>query len=988
MVSQMVFIRKWFEGVPYLVAASVFLLQTVLFKATAAQFVVSSVADGGAGSLRAAITGANGQSGPHSISFSIPGSGVRQILLQTGLPAITQPVTIDGTTQPGFNAFPLIQLDGTFVTDYSSGLKILSGNCVVRGLNFVGFGGEGIRLDGAGNNRVEGNHIGFRSSDGTLATNWLAGIAMIGSANNVIGGTTPGSRNIISGNAVGVYIGGGSYSNAVLNNYIGTTPNGTSILANNGVGILIESAYGNQIGGTNLNEGNLISGNAAAGILLSSRLCTNNVILGNLIGVDATGTAGLANSLDGVVLNDAAFNQIGNGTTQGRNIISGNVAAGVAFLSTNCTGNRISGNYIGVSASGLVKISNGDSGVVISSAPGNIVGGTTSGYGNVISGNSNGGIIVGGDGADNNIIQGNIIGANATGTAAIGNFGFGMNLVAGTNTLIGGSEPLAGNLISGNTRAGIQAIVGANRILIKGNKVGTDISGKQAIPNASFGIAFSTAGNQIGGTNSNEGNLISGNNDYGIYFTGASATNNLLAGNTIGTDVSGTVALANRLAGIGMSDCQGNTIGGTSIEARNLISGNGEQGMSLVNIRMSLIQGNYIGVDRTGTFAIPNHNDAGIGLYKCVSNVIGGSVIGAGNLIAGNTGSGIYCQDGGTNKILGNWIGVQAGGLLGIPNSLHNVVIEGSSGNLVGGVADGEGNVIAFTSGAGYDGVRVRSWFDGTKTINSTGNAIRGNSIFGNNGLGIDLEVDGVTLNDTGDADTGSNLQQNFPVLTTISGRYISVVKGTLNSKPNTTYLIDFYGNKATDTTGYGEGQLWLGFTSARTDSGGNVSFTVTLTNTVSVGQYITATATDPANNTSEFGLNISAAISIDNDHDLIPDDYESIYGFSATDASDAQKDFDGDGANNLAEFLAGTNPKDASDTLKLEQFKKLAKGMTMGFPTALGKKYRVEYSSTFGTNWTVLMDNIRGTGNITQVTDSSESAEGLRFYRVIVSDQ
>jgi hypothetical protein len=207
----------------------------------------------------------------------------------------------------------------------------------------------------------------------------------------------------------------------------------------------------------------------------------------------------------------------------------------------------------------------------------------------------------------------------------------------------------------------------------------------------------------------------------------------------------------------------------------------------------------------------------------------------------------------------GNFIGTKADGLTPLGNETHNVDIRfpgGANNNVIGGVAAGSDNVIAFvgTPGPGYDGIRIR---DG-----NTGNLIRGNSIFGNGtsaplALGIDMGANGVTLNDdvTCDSDTGANQLQNFPVLTNaLAGGGALRIGGALTSAASTSYLLQFYANTVVDYSGYGEGQTYLGSTNITTSAGCSASFNLTLLHvSAAPGQYLTATATDPNNNTSEF---------------------------------------------------------------------------------------------------------------------------------------
>src|SRR5262249_7916101 len=132
-----------------------------------------------------------------------------------------------------------------------------------------------------------------------------------------------------------------------------------------------------------------------------------------------------------------------------------------------------------------------------------------------------------------------------------------------------------------------------------------------------------------------------------------------------------------------------------------------------------------------------------------------------------------------------------------------------------------------------------------------TGNEVRLNSIFSDAGLGIDLGGDGVTLNNSV-PHTGPNDHENFPMVTaatTADG--VTTVTGTLNSTPDTTFAIDFYTLSSLNASGYGEGRYLLGSTSLMTDGTGNASFDLQFA--TPDGQFVTATATDPSGNTSEF---------------------------------------------------------------------------------------------------------------------------------------
>ena len=188
----------------------------------------------------------------------------------------------------------------------------------------------------------------------------------------------------------------------------------------------------------------------------------------------------------------------------------------------------------------------------------------------------------------------------------------------------------------------------------------------------------------------------------------------------------------------------------------------------------------------------------------------------------------------------------QQGVHIGGTNSFGNQIL----GNIIGLGVTGS-NALANSQ----NGVFVGS---------GTNNTIRGNSIFLNAGLGIDLAVNGVTANDPGDADGVANDSQNFPVLSSATNTPTeTTISGTLNSRASATYSIDFYSNVAADPTGLGESQVYLGSTNVTTDGGGNVSFTAVLPIPTLTGRFITALATDPFGNTSEFSTNIVAVSTV-----------------------------------------------------------------------------------------------------------------------------
>jgi hypothetical protein len=386
------------------------------------------------------------------------------------------------------------------------------------------------------------------------------------------------------------------------------------------------------------------------------------------------------------------------------------------------------------------------------------------------------------------IIEGNFIGTNATGTAALPNGG-GVVLVSGRNITIGGTTPATRNLISGNIADGVGLGFTSIPNIVQGNFIGTDVTGSMALGNGQQGVT-SGGGNVIGGDTAAAGNVISGNN-RGIELGGG----DIVQGNFIGTDLTGTIAVPNVDIGVNHAT-GGSTIGGlTSTPGTppgNLISGNGTAGLVIVFPANGDVQGNIIGADITGTQ--PLGNDLGISIVHTGGCTIGGTDVGAGNIVAFN---GTLCE------------AEHAG-----------VLVTGSD---------------------------------------ATGNRIEGNSIFSNAGLGIDLFMVfdgpcGITDNDTCDTDIGPNNLQNYPVLTSATsslGR--TTIQGSLNSAPNTAFRIEFFDNHQCHPSGNGSGEAFIGSTDVMTDGNCDAPISVTLDVTVETGHVITATTTDPTGNTSEF---------------------------------------------------------------------------------------------------------------------------------------
>jgi hypothetical protein len=396
-------------------------------------------------------------------------------------------------------------------------------------------------------------------------------------------------------------------------------------------------------------------------------------------------------------------------------------------------------------------------------------------------------------------------------------------------------------------------IVFANDNAIQGNFIGTNATGTVRSPNGASGDGgilvrgIGSRNNTIGGTTPEARNLISGNIGNGVLLQDLG---NIVQGNFIGTDVTGTVTIGNTQAGV--SSTGGSLIGGNTSAARNVISGNNR------GIELSVgdvVQGNFIGTDVTGTRPVPNLN---VGVNVTASgNTIGGLTsspgIPPGNLISGNVNAGLHIVTGFLNVIKGNIIGADITGTHSLGNT-SGIRID-SEQNTVGGMEGGVGNIVAF-NGSLCDVNNAGVVVSGSA---ATSNAILGNSIFSNGGLGIDLTVPfdgpcGVTPIHHCVSVAGPNNFQNYPVLTSAtSAGGGTTIQGSLDSVPNKTFRIEFFDNHQCHPSGNGSGETFIGSMDVTTGGNCTAPISVTLQVNVQSGHVITATATDPNGNTSEF---------------------------------------------------------------------------------------------------------------------------------------
>ncbi|CAN5891901.1 hypothetical protein BH23PLA1_BH23PLA1_20250 [soil metagenome] len=638
--------------------------------------------------------------------------------------------------------------------------------------NFIGGSEEGARnvISANRNNGIEiafsfstfiqNNFIGSDNSGQISQVRRMEGqITRLGNANQgiflndafstFVGGTDPSMRNVILGSGgSGITIGLGQ-ANLIEGNYIGIEVTGQRVrqegdnelllLGNFQDGISLFRTCDNTIGGVVLGARNVISGNQKNGLSLIDN-ARNNVILGNFIGTNAAGDEDHGNNLNGIFLN-APNNFIGGITAAAGNVISGNDANGVVIAGIEASNNLVAANFIGTDVSGTVGIGNSQSGIFINNAFNNLIGLEFPEAGNVISGNQADGVHIFGPLATNNVVVNNRIGTDITGNQRLGNGANGIFLNNSRGNRVGGVLEGQRNIISANGGSGIEILgqlnldnqsgeLEPNRVY--GNYIGTNRAGTAPLGNSTNGIFLNNSpNNHIGEEVLGAGNVISGNNAFGVLIGGRNARDNRVVGNFIGTDFSGTARLGNSFDGIAINNASGNFIGGTNdvidgtITFRrggNVISSNGGHGVHITGASPgNLIVGNLIGTDFSGNVELGN-NGSGIRLEINPNPMELRTTIVLGNVLSGNNAAGVEIAGLSTNVVvLGNRIGTNAAGNARLDNNT-GVFINDAVGNTIGGLSVAERNIISGNRSIGVQVFRVTP-------VEGLGNQIVGNYI-------------------------------------------------------------------------------------------------------------------------------------------------------------------------------------------------------------------------------------------------------------------
>lgn len=704
----------------------------------------------------------------------------------------------------------------------SGALPTITGNVNIDGSTAPGF--AGTPLVGVDYNHFEGLIFNSGSTGSTLRSLDLA---------NAVGNgvTLNGVQNML-----------------VVGNYIGVALDGIAFAGNGANGLQLFASSGVTVGGSTAQDRNLISANRYNGIYMNAS--SQNLIEGNYLGTDLTGTRDLGNGGNGVLITGGSSgNLIGGNDTAGNdptngifaippegNLISGNDGNGVLITGGSST-NTLSGNFIGTAASGNSALGNGLDGVAIVSANGNSLIGCTLldnpfVYYNVISGNGANGLSV--FNSNNTTIQANFFGMAADNDSPLGNHLNGV-LIKGSSsgTIMGGPIPL-GNVDAANGQNGLEVRDTASFFTSYNTFCGlAAFSNNPNLGNGHDGMLItSTGGNILIRTN-----VIAENGNDGIEISG-SARGVRVAGNIIGLNTQGVLAMGNRRNGV---EVNGNAhdiiIGGPqatfNIIFHNAISANGVNGVAIdghaYNVTVSF---SNIGTDLTG-FAAVGNAQAGVYIGSGTrATTIGSTDPDLPTVISGNLGNGVEMHGSRGNIVVGCFIGIDRAAALPLPNAGNGILLSNSSNNIIGRVtagvnasAVGPANVIAFN---GANGVYVDS---------GTSNAIRENSIYGNALLAIKLGP-------------WANKNASAPVLSSVVVMPLGTqVSGTLTSTPNSNFTIEFYA----DDLNRSSGRVFLGSKTVRTNAAGYAVFTFVGIQLPNGYSFVTASATDSQNNTSEF---------------------------------------------------------------------------------------------------------------------------------------
>lgn len=581
----------------------------------------------------------------------------------------------------------------------TNGITVTGSSCRISGLAVDGFPQSGILVSGATGTSIQGCNVGV-AADGVTAMipfdfmgtpeveplgNGIDGIEVTGSSKS----TTIRDSLISNNTRAGVEVHGNSTGTTIAGNLIGVTVTGRGKLGNKRDGVLIDGGASLTTVGGKATDRNIIADNGG-GVEILDAATSQNTVVGNYIGLDSAGQPD-GNTVLGVSIQDSPQNTIGGTGASDVNVISANGGTGVQVFGTTAVGNIIAGDYIGTTPDGTRAAGNLIG--VVAGAGLTDVGSTT--VLTVISGNSGDGIEYSAVAGLGSIVNCRV-GTNAAGTAAVPNGAAGIEI---QGSGVGVGDTLHPNLVSGNATQGILLNgTKAATDTVDGNIVGLAADGTTPLGNGREGILLLNASRNTVQRNTVDANILAG-----VALDGTAASN-VVRANVIGFDSAGAAhgnlegvfisGSQNTIGGTAAADA--NYIGGNRSDGIQ-INGAGDTAPASNN----LVEGNFIGTDRSGTRPLPNLQGVGL-LGTAHNNTIGGAAAGDANVISGNTGHGvgIFGSSVTANIVQGNFIGTTADGVTPIGNGQEGVIIVAPR-NTIGGTAAGDGNVIAHNGATG-----------------------------------------------------------------------------------------------------------------------------------------------------------------------------------------------------------------------------------------------------------------------------------------------
>ena len=703
-------------------------------------FTVTNTNDSGTGSLRQAMLTANATPGADAIQFAI-GSGVQTIAPLSPLPTITDAVTIDGTTQPGYAGTPIIEIRGDSGGAGIEGLTIRGENSTVRGLVINRFGSTQIWINGSGasGNVIAGNFLGLDQTGTIDVTTGSAGVIINGGATiNIIGGSDPASRNIISGNDHGIIIENPTTSgNRVEGNYIGLDVTGTVAIGNALHNVRINDSPNNTVGGPAASAANVIAGSGREAIWIEGAGATGNVIQGNFIGTDVSGTLALPNQQG-----------IGFYPTTSNNSILGNVIAASREegIVVDGAGQIVQGNYIGTNAAGSTSLGNAFEGVVLVNSSA-LIGGTLPGAGNMIAYNGRAGVAVVGTGGTGNAIRGNSIhdnggigiDLNADGPTPndAGDADIGVNQLQNSPVILNVHIDAAGNLVA-SYKVDSATANASYPLSVDFYQADSADSGEGAVYLATS--TYSTADLTAGIKTINLGSAASLGVSRGdpIVATATDANGNTSEFSAVASNYTTFLVTSTADSGLGslrqaMTDANAQT-GADTIQ---FAIGSGTKSITPLSALPTITDAVTIdGTTQPGFAGTPIIELSGA---SAGAGVVGLTITGGGSLIRGLvmnrfSGDAIDVQSS-NNQIAGNYLGTDVAGVVARPNRLGVAVSGIAHGNIIGGLSAADRNLLSgntsvavFISGPDASGNSILGNYIGT---NAAGTAALANSTYG-----------------------------------------------------------------------------------------------------------------------------------------------------------------------------------------------------------------------------------------------------------------